>query len=595
MGAGGVKVLFVQYLHEPVSADVVVALTPTAFQQCLDVGLFPSTPDDHIRRPLVDETAYLSWQLRFFERLVGFDGADWESRRLSAHLIRTPIDSLVACTRLLGLTLDVLRPTAVRLQAATFVPPVPAAERPHLQFWPLLGDRPLVALVLPQLCAQRGIAVEVDERPQPRSFGGTPSARVRAKAAAMRQAQLLYNFSHPAVRLRRVAVGSSDLICSSGYGMRVVAADALRDGRRVLLAGEHADRIRIVRTGTAWSRALLDEPLRPLPRPQANVGPLLEDIDEWCGSSVGEVLRSRLTRYLYDTCGRIEAAARILRPLFEKERVRNVWTANPHRVVDFAALQAAGQIGATRTLVQHGDQLFRLRYFMVTETPMVDRMVVSDATVPGHLTEAARTLAVRPPSFLCDSPRLAQFNSRHPIRPRDWDALPVCYLPAMFVGDSHVIEAGYFEDTEYFRWQLRLLETFASHRRSFVWKALPQSNQARDPIPRQIARRGVKNVTYVTKPFTSVIDTVGLVLTDFPSTGAFETVFAGHPLLALLHERFATGRSEAVRAFGRSAVVVDSWEKARDVIEAFLSGRAETFIVDVSKIDPRLQGTIGCR
>lgn len=578
------KLQFVHDLLDPSPADVTVALTPTAYQRCLDAGLSPTTLDDHVQRPFIDDTAYLSWQLRFLDSLPAFDGANWESRRLCAYVIKNPIDSLVATSNLLRQAVEVLEPTEVCIQSSRLVPTRPLDSRPHLQFSPLLGDVPLAAQVLPFICAERGLAFSQLDRELTRELDDNVGLGARARSKLTRFARLAYTFGQPVFRLAKRSEGT-DIFCSTGHGVRLLAQASVRARRRVLVGLQKGNSARIVKIRRGGWRTLLSEQLVPLEIARADIGPLLREVETWTGGGLGSVLASRLETYLYVFCGKVEALARLVPKVMEQEDVDQVWAANPNTELDFATLQSAIEIGVTRTLIQHGDHLFSYRFWLATETPNFNEMIVSDATVPAHLSEAAVQLNRPVPAFRGDSPRLAEFVARHPRSPRDWDSLPVCYVPCMFIGDAFAMESGYVQDAEYYRWQLRLLDTFS--RRSdwrFVWKALPSSNEADDPIPHEIARLNISNVSYESAPLQNVLRRVGRILTDYPSTALFEAAHCAHPLLAVVHERFVEVREEAARLFEGSVVRVDSWLQAQAAVDRFLDQPAEQFIVDSSRL-----------
>lgn len=568
------RLLFVHRLIAMERADVVIPTSPLGLQECLDAQLPTSTIDDFIARPLVAEDDYLRWQISFFERLPAFDNSGWESRHLAANVLKTAVDSFVSWARMLGGVLDELRPQEVCVQWARSCPFEPLIHRNHLAFRPSLGDVPLVVDCLGTLCRDRDIRFSALAADDARGVA-TMSASRRLRSLVLESIQMAYTLLHPSWRRG----GRGALFTSLGSGLRLVARDTARGGGRLGFVTYKRGRLRYIRGGT-MPRVLLDCFVRPLKTPRGDIDLLLDELRPWAGMTPDRILRSRVQHYLYDICGRIEAAGQLLEPILLRERIQRLYCSHPHWIGDFAGLLAAGRSGVTRTLVQHGDQLMSLRYFLAAETVGFDEMIVSDASIPAHLRASATLLKTRSPTFLGNSPRVTVFSRRHRAQHRRWEQLPICYVPTMFVGDSQIIDGGYFEDAEYYRWQLRLLTIFAAYPGlQFVWKSLPTSNEAEDPIPERLEQLKLRNVEYRTEPFQALLDSVGRVLTDFPSTVAYEAAHAGHPLLALGHSRYIRPRPEAFNAFGVSAAVVDDWKAAAAAIERFIHAPPEHYIV----------------
>ena len=572
------KLVFVHSATDIEPGAVHVALTPEAFQACLDAGIPSTTVDDHADRAALraEETDYLRWQADFFQRLE-HDAPDRPrpARRLATQLLKTPMDSVVVWSRLLGDVLDTLRPREVVLQAPGGAA-LPGAWRQELQFLPLRGDRPLAADLLPILCAARGIAYEERETLSPprTTSPAPPAARARAVAAL--------RVWRNALRLPGGG-GSTDVLVGLGGFIRPLAERGRREGRQAAFALVDSDGVRFVAAG-AVPRTLARFTSPTLADGAAALGPLADEIARWTRAELPGSFLGRLGRYLDEVCVRIERLADSIEPFLAARGVERVFVSNPSWIGDYAILLAAGRLGAQRIYVQHGEQLFSMRYMLVSEAPCFDAWMITDPTAAGHVRDAGEALGVEVPALVAGSPRTKILAERR--AGGDWDALPICYVPGLFVGDAVVVDAGYFEDAAYYRWQLSLLDLFASHSdRRFIWKALPASNQSRDPIPAVIERRGIPNVTYETTPFPRLLHRVGRVLTDYASTAAFEAAHAGRPLLALVDERSVSPRPAAMAAFGASARSFRSPDEAVEAIERFLASPAQDYVVAPTRLD----------
>ncbi len=572
------KLVFVHSATDVEPGDVHVALTPEAYQVCVDAGLAPTTVDDHADRGALrgEETDYLRWQADFFRRME-HHAADRPrpARRLAAHVLKTPMDSVVIWSRLLGDVLDTLRPRDVVLQVPGGAA-LPGAWRRDLQSLPSLGDRPLAADLLPILCAARSIAYAPRETPSPPRTA--PPAPLAAKARGVAALRVWRN----AFRLPGGG-GPTDMLVGVGRFIRPLAGRNRREGRRAAFALVDTDGVRFVAAG-APPRTLARFALPSPPAGATELGPLAGEIARWSRAELPGSFLGRLGRYLDDVCVRIERLADSIEPFLAARGVERVFVSNPSWIGDYAILLAAGRLGVQRIYVQHGEQLFSMRSMLVSEAPGFDAWMVTDPTAADHLRQAGEELGVEVPALVAGSPRTKMLAERR--AGGDWDALPICYVPGLFVGDAVIVDAGYFEDTAYYRWQLSLLDLFASHSdRRFVWKALPASNQTRDPIPAVIERRAISNITYETTPFPRLAHRVGRVVTDYASTAAFEAAHAGRPLLALVDERYVSPRPAAMAAFGASAQSCRSPDEAVEAIERFLASPAQGYVVDPARLD----------
>jgi hypothetical protein len=570
------KLVFVYSADDIEPGDIHLALTPEAFQACLDAGLAPETVDDYANRDALrsEETDYLRWQADFFRRLEQDDpDRPRPARRLAAHVLKTPMDSVVIWSRLLADVLDTLRPRDVVLQAPGGAG-MPGAWRRDLQFLPLAGDRPLAADILPILCLQRSIPYATQEMPKSTQPRPVPAAMARI-AESLR---IWRNALGPPS-----TTGPTDVLVGLGGPMRRLAARSRSEKRRPVFALIETDGVHFVAAGVP-PRTLARFALPPVATGATSLGPLANEMASWSGAEVPASFLGRLGRYVDDICDRIERLGDSIEPFLAARGVQRVFVSNPSWIGHHAIVLAAGRLGIQRTYVQHGEQLFSMRYMLVSETPGFDIWMVTDPTVADDLRHAGEELGVEVPALVAGSPRAQIIAERR--AGRDWDALPVCYVPGLFIGDAVVVDAGYFEDASYYRWQLRLLDLFAAHSdRRFVWKALPASYQAHDPIPAVIERRAISNVTYETAPFPRLAHRVGRVVTDYASTVAFEAAHAGRPLLALIDERHVSPRPAAMTAFGASARSYRSPDEAVELIEHFLASPAEGYVVDPARLD----------
>ncbi len=572
-----------------VDADVIIALTPQAIRDCATAGLPTSVLDDHVDRGalLQDQDDYLRWQLDWLNRLDRLGAGGNGSVRAAAHLIKTPIDSAVMATRLLRAAI-----LATGARRVTYVGPHGPDERDlphqgHLQFWPMLGDVPLAARLLPILAEDLRVEYEELVVDEPTSAPPSPNRLVAGSGGPL-VPRLAAIRNLGGLRPRSRSRSATLVLWYAGYGLRRFArAERLRGCRVLALQrGEFTTR---VLEPSPWGFRSLGPQIVLLRESSAHrLSPeltgLLDEVDTWAGApGVGAILGSRIERYVFDICAAVDRAASQLQPQLVDAQVDRVAAANPSSIEEFAALLAAKRAGGIRrTLLQHGDQLLSYDPWPVTETQNFDEVLSSDPTAGADLKKAAHALGEGAPSILPESPRVESLRLRGSWRParRATTDMTVCYVPTPYVGDSYVLGGSYFDDAWYYRWQSRLLECMTRKTQvRFIWKALPRSNQAPDPLESVIREHAHANVVYESRPLLHVLAGVDRVIVDFPSTALYEAVHFRKPVLALSFRRFAQLRSSAAAACGPVLRECDDEIEALDAIEAFLESAAHDWVL----------------
>ena len=144
-------------------------------------------------------------------------------------------------------------------------------------------------------------------------------------------------------------------------------------------------------------------------------------------------------------------------------------------------------------LVQHGDHLLPYGSWLITETANFDELAASDPTMGDELSAAAARLGVDAPRVTYYAPRITALveNARthSGVAP---GAGTICYVPAYLFGDSRHVGGCNFDDAWAHRWHLRILELMTTRPDlRFIWKGLPSTDQAVDPIPAIIAEREI--------------------------------------------------------------------------------------------------------
>lgn len=560
---------------EPPTARRMVAITADATDDLSRRGIVPTVIDDVVdRRALLGDGAdYVRWQLDWFSRLDEESGANG-AVVASAQMIKPAVDSVVVATRLATGLLDALDPATIELVTTVAEPPGDPLHAHHLQFWPRHGHAPLWRSVLPIVAATRGTHVSV--RPAPdrvAATAGSPSARDRVLSELAERTGILRHFD--LVRWRPHRGRSVLFLWTGGYGQRhLVGRERAGEGRRILALARGAETTEVFEP-VPWGRRRLTPAIATAPLgADAALDPAaasalrraLDGVDERLGiPGAGSALESRLDAFLRRVVPQVSSAATQLDAQFERCGVTSVVTTNSSSIEEFAALLTAGRRGVERVLAQHGDHLFSYDGWFVNAFWDCDVFLTSDPSLVEDLPEAADRLGVRAPVVIPSHHRRTAAVTPRPDG-------PVCYVPAVLMGDTSNLPALYFDDAWYHRWHLRLLQWMRGRPTTqFLWKGLPSGDHVDDPIFAAVA--DAANVEYSATPFARVLPTVSSVFTDFPSTPAFEAADAGVPLRVLWFPRFGEVRPLGLEVFGAAASPCDDENAALSRLDEWLDRR----------------------
>jgi hypothetical protein len=570
------------FLHDPgrytlAEPGTVVALSANAIEACHRAGVASCVLDDLTSRPDICRRpdAYLRWQLDWLKRLDAASQLDGVAQAC-AHLIIPAVDALVITSRMLAGAVEALAPERITYVGRTGPVEATGYHKGHLQFRPALGDTPLAARLLPLIAEARSLSFATH------AVDGRNTSGVPAPSAIARMRRDLSRFVGPYRRVyRRRRAGraprrSTLLLWYAGYGAQQFALDERAAGRDTAFITRGGSSFHVVDPGMPPRRGRsrrIDVEVPPANELAPALGATLDEIDEWTGvPGAARILESRLSVFLHGICFTVSEAAGHVLPELSLYGTSRVAAANPSSLEEFACLIAARDAHLPRVLVQHGDHLLSYDAWLVTETQNFEELAASDPTLDDDLRAAGVRLGVSPPRITNYSPRItALHEDARSTRDVARDTNAVCYVPGFLLGDSRSINGCNFDDAWYHRWHLRLLDLMSSRPDlRFVWKGLPSSDQAVDPVPSIIAERKLDNVAYEPLPFLKVVSGFNRVFTDFPSTALYECVHLGKPVLALAFPRFFSIRPSAAARFAPVLRECGDEDEALTHIRAFI-------------------------
>lgn len=289
---------------------------------------------------------------------------------------------------------------------------------------------------------------------------------------------------------------------------------------------------------------------------------------EWTG------LISDLIDYLVSTvCAQLDSEISRYTASFSERHIRIVMCPSKSSMTDFAAIAAAkANPDVLAVQVTHGYSTLALQGWRYTERPE-DLYVTLDEELSSHFSatvhaEADTSVRVNRLWTAVYDRLSPEASASH--RSSSDSGATVLYIPTLYAGDVRSLDAASYGDTWYFRHQLGLLDYFSSRKDvRFIWKALPQSEGASNPIPSVIDRLGITNVKWETGPLKEYFAEADYALHDYPSTPLLETVLLSIPTLCLYH-RSLWQRESAKSRFGKILQPFSDTREAAERIGDFL-------------------------
>ncbi len=580
----------------PVPEGEIVATAPMACWQLDRAGIAYRTLEDFVAPAvLLDRTP--GYGRRFADWLASLD--DWVSARpeaqglpcglfrLVGYGLKHHVDPFVLRGWKILPVLEALRPDRVVHLAPT--------SRPALR-WGILDREDLAAsldaLLLPGVCASRGIAYCRIDHPVPRGPGPSTLRKVTRDRLAVRVERLRTRLGARAARRRRsdplTLLASSlgwlqelgDAVGRSGHRLLTIEGDRVLDRwtrQRIAPAPPSG---RTIRHGD-WQelgRRFLDE-LEPARWPS-----------EEAGYDVSGCLLRRFERFFREEAPSLAAEIEGWADLLERERVDFVVTAGlPHALGPAAAAAFSRRTIAVQ--VWHGySENDTIEHWRLAEWP--SNLHVSPTREVERFFEGAFPDAGGRPVEVATARtftsgyvrrRLGRTFGRGPGR--------VVYVPTLYSGFYDRINAAEYPDCWYYRLQDAIVRWFARRDDwTLVVKALPVApGRVPDPIPLLVREIDSPRVQWSQAPLTSVLRTADRVFTDYPSSGTFEARLMGLPTLAL----YGCGlpmRATAKAYFGKTLVEFQRTEEALAAIDRFLEEDPAGYVIEFA--DEELGGEL---
>ena len=323
-------------------------------------------------------------------------------------------------------------------------------------------------------------------------------------------------------------------------------------------------------------------------------GDLMHRINRYCGLDVSGILNSRFKYFFYKICP--ELLTRILdyKEFYIKNNIDfvvapNIWTTDEH-----AAIAAARLTPSTKSVgISHGSDVYECKsrfFFMDRQFDLFFSLSSSEAE---HERWLAKQFNYKYPKIY-ESPYFCRRISKRTRGDRRAKSISfagkrrvVLFVPIIYGSrPGRTVQLNQPFPMEYVKWHRALAEFFSKRKETFfIWKGRIQSEQNFDLMAEIIREKGYDNLRFDPGKLTRWFPFVDRVLCDIPSTAFFEGIYSHMPVLALYRPKYQVLRKDAHESFGSSLRAYNSIDEGLSIVEEFLDGEREKYIVPFSEPD----------
>ena len=134
------------------------------------------------------------------------------------------------------------------------------------------------------------------------------------------------------------------------------------------------------------------------------------------------------------------------------------------------------------------------------------------------------------------------------------------------------------------RWHKALLKYFSGRTDlNFIWKDPFYNNNYDDSVFKTINNKNYKNINYENCKLEKVLPLVSRVICDIPSTGFFESIIAGYPVITFSEIDNNNIQENAYSFLGNSLKSFSTIDDKLSIIENFLNDSPEKYFVNLPK------------
>lgn len=589
------------------SDDAIIALTPLASYELDKAGIKYSILEDYYDKAelLKGEEDYLNDQLEWFNK---FDNLllnifpETKSRNLKLatsyyYGIKRMVDALITRCMIIDFFINKVKPNSISYVSNSWKEDSICASKPPLLF---IGGQSLFSRIMPLFCEkydidfQRIISKEGIRQDDIYSGYKNFSRRIKKSLKSnihVRSLWLYYktlSINNILLKFPKNLKYNLLFLKITGYNIIDIYKEVQKEGHGVFYKQDnkiiknilypkvvksiYPDIISISNQDTA-------DYIKKIYKYK-----IVSWINDYCNIDITNIIMPRLIYFINELCPQIISLIDKYAKFYDDNHIDLVFTPHMVSVDEFAAIIATRYSIKTKSAcLQHGDDVAFLKEWDFIEF------------FPYHIYFATNYEMEK---YVKNRSKLGNLNTKVLQYPNRYKMLPkinnlensagskisrktVVFVPTIYGWDAKSW-GEVMPDAWYFRWHKKLINYFSSRKDfNFVWKGIPASNRVYDPIPNLIDGRRYKNISYATDPFVKWAGRADLVLLDLPSTALYEAAVSGVPVMSLSFYPLNHIRKSALKLFGNSLELINSFDEGIAKIDNFLNSNPDEFIVSI--------------
>lgn len=317
---------------------------------------------------------------------------------------------------------------------------------------------------------------------------------------------------------------------------------------------------------------------------------LIRKVNDQCRLDVSGIILPRLSCFISSICPRIFSYFKDFVEFYEQQKIDFILAPYALSLIEHGALAAANYRGINTVCLEHGDDIFESKPWRIFELKNFSILISTNRESKEYFERLGKENNI-PRRIHVSSHRLLHIEKIREMRKRSASKINrgrIIYLPNQWIDDRRRLASYWPPSIWYYRFQKSLIEHFSTRPEYvFVWKGLPQSEVAYEPIPDFITDSNFTNIEISAKPFIQHLLSADRVICDIPSTGFYESVVAGVPVMSLYHSTFDV-RESAVDYFGNLLKSFSDIPEVINHIDEFLNSNPELYKTTIDMGDEKV-------
>ncbi len=330
-------------------------------------------------------------------------------------------------------------------------------------------------------------------------------------------------------------------------------------------------------------------------------GPIIEWINERCGMDVFDILRLRFEYLVKDLFPKTIGLVKGFVEYYNSNNIDYVFTNSLSTNYDFAAMAAARISQKTKSVgFFHGIDAEKAeqRYFM--ENYHFDLYFTSTNAEADHIKKLRNEFGYSHPIVNTFPYFRDQFNlvgnkkERVSSICKQRKKQVVLFLPIIRkYRNSAAYTKKHITTMESIRWHNVLIDYFSSRTDcDFIWKDIAPNENFDDSIYRKFKDNQYNNIRYENKALKKCLPEVDKVICDIASTGFFECIFSGLPVVTFNDKENDVMREDAFTMLGDSLQSYSTLDEKLKIVEKYLDDDPKKYLVSLPREETSVKNVL---